>query len=487
MSQLDHRQNIAADSHEVQGSTGRRRSALAAVSAGMALVTGVGSLPVAEEARPTRSAHTSTGFVEHPLEQLIYDLSATDSSVTIREVVERLAQFSQRNPEALSREKLLRILREWGSVTPSLRQTREIAQSWELVSDEQPRWVTSWLEARVTGRALVRPDPRMGGLRASYQLDRDAAHEAGVEWQEFTVTARLLNGEGVGTELWMTAMMPQTDEMLSCAVSMPSLREGQEILVSITFITYEGYDQIGSLTREMRYYVTKGADERSVEVEPRLADGTAISAETQALMHAYDAVKAAEFRLRKATEARAVHHQREAREFDAVEPVSTQLFPLLHQAAPTVTVVPWPIDPAPANALREGGEITLIGKVTLLDFWATWCGPCLTSMPKLGELHRSLEEQGFQVISLASTRNPRDFEDIDAITRRSVRHPVALASAETFEAYRIQEYPTVVLVDHTGAIRWAGIGAGALPPRTLLDELLRAASTHVDSAREERE
>lgn len=58
---------------------------------------------------------------------------------------------------------------------------------------------------------------------------------------------------------------------------------------------------------------------------------------------------------------------------------------------------------------EDGGNMTLAeyrGKVVLLNFWATWCAPCRKEMPTLSGLQSALESEDFEVVTLATGRNP---------------------------------------------------------------------------------
>ena len=58
---------------------------------------------------------------------------------------------------------------------------------------------------------------------------------------------------------------------------------------------------------------------------------------------------------------------------------------------------------------EDGSEATLAdfkGKIVLLNFWAVWCGPCKIEMPYLSELQTELGGDDFEVVTLATSRNP---------------------------------------------------------------------------------
>ena len=84
----------------------------------------------------------------------------------------------------------------------------------------------------------------------------------------------------------------------------------------------------------------------------------------------------------------------------------------------------------------DGGPLVLStwrGQPTLLNFWATWCAPCVTEMPLLDTFHHDHQDRGWQVVGLAADQvGPvRDF-----LTRQPVGFPIAMAGLEGIELSR---------------------------------------------------
>lgn len=118
---------------------------------------------------------------------------------------------------------------------------------------------------------------------------------------------------------------------------------------------------------------------------------------------------------------------------------------------------------APDFTLRtlNGQVITLSqlkGKVVLLDFWATWCGPCRESVPHLVQLYRNYQERGFELIGMSKDHS----EDIELvrkfIKRMEVPYPIIMAPDEVARKYRVTGLPTAVLIDRKGVIRQRIVG-----------------------------
>lgn len=112
---------------------------------------------------------------------------------------------------------------------------------------------------------------------------------------------------------------------------------------------------------------------------------------------------------------------------------------------------------APNFSLKalDGQEIILSqlkGKVVLLDFWATWCGPCRESIPHLVQLYKTYRESGLELIGLSVDKGD------PAIVRNfaksmDIPYPVVIASEEIVRNYSVTAIPTTFLIDKEGKIR----------------------------------
>jgi len=101
-----------------------------------------------------------------------------------------------------------------------------------------------------------------------------------------------------------------------------------------------------------------------------------------------------------------------------------------------------------------GKEITLSdykGKVILVNFWATWCGPCIREMPDLEKLHQSYREKGVVVLGLTVASKEKDIPAV--ITKTGVSYPVLLSADQVASHFgSFNSIPQTFILDKSGQI-----------------------------------
>jgi len=91
------------------------------------------------------------------------------------------------------------------------------------------------------------------------------------------------------------------------------------------------------------------------------------------------------------------------------------------------------------------------GKVVLVNFWATWCPPCLEEMPKLIAMQEQYGPQGFQIIAISTDRSREEVEAY--LNRIDENFPVVHDEGrENLVRYGVRSYPTTFLIDRNGRI-----------------------------------
>ena len=127
------------------------------------------------------------------------------------------------------------------------------------------------------------------------------------------------------------------------------------------------------------------------------------------------------------------------------------------QARPDVTALAGSLVGKPAPAIKlpllGGGTFELAaqrGHVVVLDFWATWCGPCLAEIPHYEALHK--QQPDVRVIGIAS-------EDEEALRATPTAYPVVRDdNAIAWRDYLVMAVPTTFVIDEKGIIRHVEVG-----------------------------
>lgn len=143
-------------------------------------------------------------------------------------------------------------------------------------------------------------------------------------------------------------------------------------------------------------------------------------------------------------------------------PVSGQT--IVTPGGPTLTPAPAAVvgAPAPDFTLTDvaGNDITLSelkGQVVLINFWATWCGPCRVEMPALQRRYEAFKDQGFTVLAVNFDEPATDvsaFAQSLNLTFTVLLDPGGVVN----ELYHMRGYPSSFIVDRSGVIKQLHIG-----------------------------
>jgi peroxiredoxin len=137
---------------------------------------------------------------------------------------------------------------------------------------------------------------------------------------------------------------------------------------------------------------------------------------------------------------------------------------------------------APDFALKDANGQTVHlsdyrGKVVLLDFWATWCGPCKIEIPWFQEFERQNKDKGFAVIGVAMDED--GWEAVKPFAQqRGINYRLLLGNDSVADLYGgLEALPTTLLIDRDGYIAAVHVGlSGKSEFEDGIQELLRASS-----------
>jgi peroxiredoxin len=125
----------------------------------------------------------------------------------------------------------------------------------------------------------------------------------------------------------------------------------------------------------------------------------------------------------------------------------------------------------------SGEEVALQsfrGKVVLLNFWATWCGPCREELPELDRVQEKFRKRGFVVVAVTVDN------ELDNIRSFMKKYDLKLQALwdrrkKVVDAYKVEKMPSSYLIDRNGVIRFVHLGYSAEELKRIeaeIDEML---------------
>jgi len=127
---------------------------------------------------------------------------------------------------------------------------------------------------------------------------------------------------------------------------------------------------------------------------------------------------------------------------------------------------------APAFDLPDlnGGQVSLAsleGKVLVVDFWATWCGPCIQEIPEYDRFWRKNQPRGVEVLGIVMDSGSPD-DILDFVREYKIPYRQLLGDEDTAQEFGVnQGFPTTFVIDGKGVIRTKILGS----PPTKFDKL----------------
>ena len=102
------------------------------------------------------------------------------------------------------------------------------------------------------------------------------------------------------------------------------------------------------------------------------------------------------------------------------------------------------------------------GKVVLINFWATWCGPCRMEIPEFNELHKSYHEKGLEILGISVSDNKKQLKNF--AKSFAVDYPLLYGSARDMNNIMkdyggVYAVPSSFLIGKEGSIIWSYPGA----------------------------
>lgn len=128
------------------------------------------------------------------------------------------------------------------------------------------------------------------------------------------------------------------------------------------------------------------------------------------------------------------------------------------------------------NNLVDGTDFSLAsieGEIAIIDFWATWCGPCRMEIPDFIELYDEYKDKGVTIVGISVDRDSSVVENF--IKQQKINYPVIMRTKDLQEKYEtainqpIRAIPTTIIVNQAGEV--AAVHIGAKPKEVFEQEI----------------
>ena len=117
-------------------------------------------------------------------------------------------------------------------------------------------------------------------------------------------------------------------------------------------------------------------------------------------------------------------------------------------------------------------EIFAQNEITMLNLWATWCGPCKMELPELQQISLRLQEKGCNVVGLLTDNNPEETQKL--LAENGITYPVYYAPSDIYNLFPVEGIPTTLFIGRDGTVLCkAVVGAQVDVYEGVLEDLLK--------------
>ena len=128
----------------------------------------------------------------------------------------------------------------------------------------------------------------------------------------------------------------------------------------------------------------------------------------------------------------------------------------------------------------------LRGQVVVLNYWATWCPPCVDEMPSLEKLHRTLEDEGLAVVAVSVDERFSDI--VDFVKSYGLTFTILHDNGrKVARSYRAFKYPETYIIDRDGRLKSKVIGPRDWVAPTVIRDLVALLNRNREPGTEEKQ